>query len=365
MAAKRFHAHQFQVPPSVNAPDGCRCAPSGPLRPWLFRIAHNESVTIIRQRNRRPAPLEESMVAGADDAFRRAAAREQLAALLADLQNLTEYQRGALVMRELGGLSYDEIGSALETTPLAARQAVFVARKRLGEGPAGPRRLRPALQLLVGPSPAGFALAGLLGGGMGAKALVATAAAVSIGVGTAELVVSARPKTGDDAARVDPERTPAPGRARPSATPTAGPVVAAATAPVVRRRDPPQVDRAVQPAPTAAVRFAGARFVATPMPAVQAPAGVAPTATPTPAENPQPERHRVPGAGHGRAPEPHPAPTATQTPPPAPSRSRHEPAPRGDRIDLDGPSPSRPPVSEATPEGAWSPPDHDEVGPVG
>ena len=94
------------------------------------------------------------MVASADDAFRRAAAREQPAVLLQDTQNLTEYQRGALVMRERGGLTYDEIGSALETTPLAARQAVFVARRRLSEGPVVPRRLRPALLGLVAPAPA-------------------------------------------------------------------------------------------------------------------------------------------------------------------------------------------------------------------
>src|SRR3982750_1726399 len=51
-----------------------RAGRSGPLRPWLFRIAHNESVTIIRARSRRPSPLDDSMVAGADDAFQRAAA---------------------------------------------------------------------------------------------------------------------------------------------------------------------------------------------------------------------------------------------------------------------------------------------------
>ncbi len=33
-----------------------RAGRTGPLRPWLFRIAHNESVTIIRQRTRRPGP---------------------------------------------------------------------------------------------------------------------------------------------------------------------------------------------------------------------------------------------------------------------------------------------------------------------
>src|SRR4051794_24971637 len=41
-----------------------RAARTGPLRPWLFRIAHNESVTIIRQRSRRPGELTDNLVAG-------------------------------------------------------------------------------------------------------------------------------------------------------------------------------------------------------------------------------------------------------------------------------------------------------------
>ncbi|HET6510470.1 MAG TPA: RNA polymerase sigma factor [Baekduia sp.] len=100
-----------------------------PVRPWLFRIAHNESISTLR---RRPAaePLEDHHVASVD-VHRTAEDRETLAGLLEDLGSLTEHQRGALLLRELGGLAYEDVALALETTPLAARQAVFAARASL------------------------------------------------------------------------------------------------------------------------------------------------------------------------------------------------------------------------------------------
>src|SRR3982750_4425113 len=101
-----------------------------PLRPWLYKIAHNEAITIMRRR--RPqielAPELEPAVPGPEvDAEHRG----RLAQLVDDLQSLPERQRGALVMRELNGLSYDEIGSALGLTNEAARRAVFDARNAL------------------------------------------------------------------------------------------------------------------------------------------------------------------------------------------------------------------------------------------
>jgi RNA polymerase sigma factor (sigma-70 family) len=103
---------------------------NAPVRPWLFRIAHNESITVLR---RRPAldPLDERRPAPAADVHRVAEEREALARLLADLGHLTAHQREALVLRELAGLGYEELAEALGTSPLAARQAVFAARVAL------------------------------------------------------------------------------------------------------------------------------------------------------------------------------------------------------------------------------------------
>ena len=102
------------------------------LRPWLYRVAHNEAVSILRKRSELPdsQPALEATTAGADSEVE---ARERMRVLVADLGRLPERQRGALVMRELSGLSYAEIGTALSASPAAARQAVYEARVALRE----------------------------------------------------------------------------------------------------------------------------------------------------------------------------------------------------------------------------------------
>lgn len=99
------------------------------LRPWLYRIAHNASMDVVRRR-RPHAPLDEvgeDLLADLGDA----PVRDQLADVLLDLRGLPERQRGALLLRELAGLSYDELAGALGTTAQAARQSVFEARAGL------------------------------------------------------------------------------------------------------------------------------------------------------------------------------------------------------------------------------------------
>jgi hypothetical protein len=59
--------------------------------------------------------------------------RERLGLLVADLQDLPDRQRGALVMRELSGLSHEEIAEALGTSPATAKQTIFEARSALLE----------------------------------------------------------------------------------------------------------------------------------------------------------------------------------------------------------------------------------------
>jgi RNA polymerase sigma factor (sigma-70 family) len=104
---------------------------TAPVRPLLYRIAQNESLSIARRRRSDTVLREDDRSAGsASDAV---FARERLAALLEDLSRVPDRQRAALVMRELQGLGYEEISLALETTPAAARQAVFAARASLAE----------------------------------------------------------------------------------------------------------------------------------------------------------------------------------------------------------------------------------------
>jgi RNA polymerase sigma factor (sigma-70 family) len=107
---------------------------NAPLRPWLYRIAHNEAVSILRDRGAAEKRLERvPRRAEAPSVEERAGDRARLSSLLEDLAQLPDRARGALVMRELGGLSHEEIASALGLSVGAAKQAIFEARRGLLE----------------------------------------------------------------------------------------------------------------------------------------------------------------------------------------------------------------------------------------
>jgi RNA polymerase sigma factor (sigma-70 family) len=103
-----------------------------PIRPWLFRIAHNEAISVVRRR--RPT-TDLSAAAGAWTASTedQVAERAELKTLLHDLDRLTERQRSALVMRELSGLSHEEIASSLGTSVGTAKQTIYEARRSMFE----------------------------------------------------------------------------------------------------------------------------------------------------------------------------------------------------------------------------------------
>jgi RNA polymerase sigma factor (sigma-70 family) len=97
------------------------------LKPWLYRIAHNESVDLLRRR-RDTRQLDAELAATGPAPADELSSRERLRQLLSDLDELPERQRGALVMRELAGLDFDGIAAALETSPAVARQTLYEAR---------------------------------------------------------------------------------------------------------------------------------------------------------------------------------------------------------------------------------------------
>lgn len=105
------------------------------LKPWLYRIARNESVETLRKRHD-DAELEphHAVAAGLTET---AETRERLRTLLDDLGQLPERQRAVLVMRELSGLDFDQIGASFETSPAVARQTLYEARLSLRQLEAG------------------------------------------------------------------------------------------------------------------------------------------------------------------------------------------------------------------------------------
>lgn len=106
------------------------------LKPWLYRIAHNESIDLLRRR-RETRELDVEQVAPGYGLAEDVEARERLRRLLVDLRELPDRQREVLVMREMAGLGFDEIGVALETTGAVARQTLYEARKSLRQMEGG------------------------------------------------------------------------------------------------------------------------------------------------------------------------------------------------------------------------------------
>jgi RNA polymerase sigma factor (sigma-70 family) len=111
-AALRFEERDFEV------------------RPWLFRIAHNEAVSRLRQR-RVAVDLDVVDTLTTDSLAQTVEVRERLAQLRADLEDLPERQRAALVMRELSGLGHAEIAAVIGGSPQTVKQTIFEARSAL------------------------------------------------------------------------------------------------------------------------------------------------------------------------------------------------------------------------------------------
>jgi RNA polymerase sigma factor (sigma-70 family) len=146
------------------------------LRPWLYRIVRNTALNDLRDR----APLAEELseqLPGGRSAAAEAEAREELRNLMEQLGALPEPQRAALVMRELEGLSHEEIAAALGVSGGAARQAIYRARAALRDG-FGLLVPLPALRALAGAGASSAGGAAL--GGLGGSALKAGAATVLI-----------------------------------------------------------------------------------------------------------------------------------------------------------------------------------------
>jgi RNA polymerase sigma factor (sigma-70 family) len=104
------------------------------VRPWLYRIARNRSLNHLR---RASATGVDSMdVHFADHGLStgdRVLRRESFHELIADVHQLPESQRTALLLREIDALSYDQIAHAMETTIPSVKSLLVRARISLAE----------------------------------------------------------------------------------------------------------------------------------------------------------------------------------------------------------------------------------------
>lgn len=107
------------------------------VEPWLFRIAHNTSLDLLRSRARtkfvplhdeleaEPRPETESIVAG-----------------VRTFLTLPELQRCAVILKDVLGHSIDEVASIADCSPAAAKSALQRGRatlRKLADTPEDPR----------------------------------------------------------------------------------------------------------------------------------------------------------------------------------------------------------------------------------
>ncbi len=103
-------------------------------RPWLYRIARNRSLNHLRRQQ--PIGVDSMDVHLADHGTTTADKvhkREEFRELIADVQDLPETQRTALLLREIDALSYEQIAEAMETTIPSVKSLLVRARVSLAE----------------------------------------------------------------------------------------------------------------------------------------------------------------------------------------------------------------------------------------
>jgi RNA polymerase sigma factor (sigma-70 family) len=319
------------------------------VRPWLYRVAHNRCIDYVRRAPVTPLQPDE-LLPGGIDPVAAAEQRDDLRRLVTDLHALPDAQRSALIIRELEGLSYEDLATTLGTTVPAVKSLLVRARTGLAEAADArdtdcgtireqlalavdrvgrpPRLLRDHLRQCSGcrahrqalrhghaqlasllPGSSGLLLGGwlaaLLGTGGGAGS-AAAGSGLAAGATKAIAVASASFAVAGGAAEVSHHAHAPASRPKPAVTAAVAPrvhtVAVAAEAPVKRVRIAPApppaqtIDTVPSPAPAAVV------------PAIEAD-DEEPTPTPTPTTTPTPTP----------PPTETPAPEATTTVTPAPT----------------------------------------------
>ena len=109
------------------------------VKAYLFTIARNLHADGRRLESRQ-VELHDAFTDPGPGPELEAESRQELAAVLAALQQLPEVDRAALLMRAQDGMPYEEIAAALGLSLPAAKVKVHRARLRLAEL-RGPRRM--------------------------------------------------------------------------------------------------------------------------------------------------------------------------------------------------------------------------------
>jgi len=100
------------------------------LKPWLYAIARNRCLSVLRARRESSSEEIDVPTAGLDEQVQQ---RAELRELVQDVQDLPADQRAALLLAELGDLSHPEVAGVLGCEVPKVKALVFRARSGLME----------------------------------------------------------------------------------------------------------------------------------------------------------------------------------------------------------------------------------------
>src|SRR4051812_31379976 len=100
------------------------------LKAWLYTIARNRCVSVLRARREHAAELDDLPTEGLSEQVEQ---RAELRELLADVRELPEEQRAALLLAEAAGLTHAEVAGVLGCEVASVKGLVFRARSSLIE----------------------------------------------------------------------------------------------------------------------------------------------------------------------------------------------------------------------------------------
>ena len=112
-----------------------RYDPERPFVPWLYSITMNVCRDSLRKRKRRRTEaiddVPPSRLAVTPDVLRKLSMEDEMAVLEAGLKTLPEKERGAIVLRDIEGLSTRDVAAAMGTKEETVRSQISRARVKL------------------------------------------------------------------------------------------------------------------------------------------------------------------------------------------------------------------------------------------
>jgi RNA polymerase sigma-70 factor (ECF subfamily) len=118
-----------------------------PLRPWLFRIAHNAALDHLKRHERKLTEVRDDLgeIAGFDEAPDPFVVR----AALARFVTLPVIQRSAVILKDVLGHSLEETAETMETTVMAVKAALVRGRSKLRAEESGSDRVDAPTRALL------------------------------------------------------------------------------------------------------------------------------------------------------------------------------------------------------------------------